>query len=74
MNGDSEQNEEHLESRQQPENKLQSIRDITRAIKEGDEKYIDRLGLLTDLLSDLNTTFERLIDLAIQIRDSLKKV
>jgi len=73
MNGDTVQNEERPESRQQPENKLESIRDITRAIKDGDEKYVDRLGVLADLLNDLNTIGERLIDLVTQIRDSLKK-
>ena len=73
MNGDSEQKGEHPESRQPPENKLQSIRDITKAIKDGDEKYVERLNVLADLLSDLNTTFERMVDLVTQIRDSLKK-
>jgi len=73
MNGDSEQNKERPKSRPQPENKLQSIRDITKAIKDGDEKYAEQLDALADLLFDLNTTAERLVDLAIQIRDSLKK-
>ena len=73
MNGDSEQKGEHPESRPQPENELQSIRDITKAIKDGDEKYVEQLDALADLLFDLNTTAERLVDLAIQIRDSLKK-
>ena len=45
MNGDSEQKGEHPESRQPPENKLQSIRDITKAIKDGDEKYRGQVGI-----------------------------
>jgi hypothetical protein len=63
MNGDSEQKGDHPESRPQPENKLQSIRDITEAIKDGDEKHVERLNVLADLLSDLNTTVERMVDL-----------
>ena len=74
MNGDPEQNGEHQESRPQPEKKLQSIRDIGKAIKEGDKEYVDRLNVLADSLSDLNTLGERLIDLLTQIRDSLKRV
>ena len=74
MNGDSEQNGEHPESRQPSENKLQSIRDITEAIKDGDEKYVDRLGVLADALADLNVVGKRMIDLLAQIRDSLKRV
>ena len=73
MNGDTGQIEEHPESRPQPENKLESIWDITRAIKDGDEKYAERLGVIADLLSDLNLTCERLAELATEIRDSLKK-
>jgi len=73
MNGDSEQSEELSESRQRHENKSQSIRDITEAIKDGDEKHVERLNVLADLLSDLNTTFERMVELVTQIRDSLKK-
>lgn len=71
MNGDTEQNKEHPKSQPQPENKLQSIRDINKSIKEGDEKYADRLGVLADLLSDLNATGEQLIHLLIEIRDRL---
>ena len=73
MNGDPEQNVEHPKNQHTPENKMQSIRELNEAIKDGDEKYIDRLNVIADLLSDLNTIFERLVDLAIQIRDSLKK-
>lgn len=73
MNGDSEQNREHPESRQQPENDLQSIRDINKAIEDGDEKYIERLDVLVELLSALNSCVERMLGLATEIRDSLKK-
>ncbi|MBA7480314.1 hypothetical protein ES707_15765 [subsurface metagenome] len=72
MNGDLKQNGVHFESQPKPENKLESIGDINRAIKDGDEKYIERLGILADLLSDLNGIGERLIELATEIRDSLK--
>ena len=77
MNGDSEQNKERPKSRPQPENKSQSIRDITKAIKDGDEKYADRLGDISDsisnLISELNGIGESLVKLLIEIRDRLPK-
>lgn len=67
------ENGEHPESRQRRENKLQSIRDIRKVIKDGNEKYVERLNILADLLTDLNATGNRLVELAIQIRDILLK-
>lgn len=66
MNGDSEQKEEHRRG-----NKFQSIGELTETIKDGDEKYISRLGILTDLLSDSNRTCESLVELAVEIRNRL---
>lgn len=74
MNGDSEQNEEHPESRQQPENKLQSIRDMNRAIREGDEKYIDRLDVLADLLSDSNANLKKMIGIGTSLENHLREI
>lgn len=67
------QNGERPESRQRRENKLQSIRYIRKVIKDGNEKYVEQLNVLADLLSDLNATGNRLVELAIQIRDLLLK-
>ena len=76
MNGDTERNSElgeHPESRQRRENKLQQIQDLSNVIKEGNRQYMDWFDVLSKQLSDLNTNAERLIDLAIQIKDILKK-
>jgi len=73
MDNDLEQSGERPESRKRREDKLKSIRDTTAAIiKDHDDKYVKRLGILADLLNDLNTTGERLIELAIEIRDRLQ--
>ena len=40
-------------------------------MKAIEEKYAEGLSALADLLTDLNTTGERLIELAIEIRDRL---
>jgi len=42
-----------LAADQKRENDLQSISDITKAIKVGDEKYVKRLNVLADLLTQL---------------------
>ena len=73
MNGDSGQTEERSESRQERENELRSLRSIPEAMKAPEEKYAEGLSTLADLLADLNTTSERLVELAIEIRDFLKK-
>ena len=73
MNGDTGQNEEHPESRQH-ENKSQSIRDINKAIKDGDEKYIDRLSVLADLLSDSNANLEKMIGIGISLENHLREI
>ncbi len=74
MNGDPEQNEEHPESRQQPENSLESIGEINRAIKDGDEKYTERLGILADLLLDVNASLEKIISIETSLENHLKEI
>lgn len=74
MNGDTEQKGEHPESRPQPENKLESIRDVNRAIKEGDEKYAERLGILADLLLDGNANLEKMIGIGISLENHLREI
>jgi len=74
MNGDTGQNEEHLESRQQPENKLQSIHDITEANKNGDEEYVDRLNILAELLSDSNANLEKIIGIGTSLENHMREI
>jgi len=79
MDNDLEQSGERPESRQERENEVRSIREIIERMAEGmleamkapEEKYAEGLSALADLLTDLNTTGERLIELAIEIRDRL---
>jgi len=79
MNNNLEQNAERPESRQERENEVRSIREIIErmaeamleAMKAPEEKYAEGLSTLADLLTDLNATGERLIELAIEIRDRL---
>jgi len=80
MDNNLEQNAERPESRQERENELRSIREIIErmaeamleAMKAPEEKYAEGLTALADLLTDLNTTAERLIKVAIEIRDRLQ--
>jgi len=74
MNGDLEQNGENSESRPQPENKLESIRDVTRAIEDGDEKYIGRLAVIADLLSDVNENLEKLISIGTSVNNHARTI
>ena len=74
MNGDPEQNEVHFESRPQPENKLESIRDITRAIEDGDKEYINRLDVIADLLTDSNVNLEKMIGIGAVLENHLKEI
>ncbi|TKJ35807.1 MAG: hypothetical protein CEE38_14480 [Planctomycetes bacterium B3_Pla] len=66
MGNDSAQNRERPESRQRRKDKLQAIRNMTEAVKEGDKEYVKQLRAFAGLLADLNRTGERLIDVAIQ--------
>jgi len=76
MDNDSGQTEERSESRQERENELRSIREIiermAEAMKALEEKHAEGLSTLADLLTDLNATGERLIELGIEIRDRLQ--
>ena len=74
MNGDLGQKRDHSESRPQPENKLESIWDITRAIKDGDEKYAERLGILADLLSETNANLVDMISIETSVNNHLRKI
>lgn len=74
MNGELKQNGEHPESRQQPENKLESIRDITRAIEDGEKEYADRLGVIADLLLDVNASLEKIISIETSLENHLKEI
>ena len=74
MNGDPIQNGEHSESRPKPENKLESIRDITRAIEDGDEEYMDRLGVIADLFSDSNANLEKMIGIGTSLENHLREI
>lgn len=74
MNGDTEQKEDHSESRPQPENKLQSVWDITRAIKDGDEKYVDRLCILADLLLDVNASLKKIIGIETSLENHMREI
>ncbi len=74
MNGDLGQKRDHSESRPQPENKLESIWDITRAIKDGDEKYAERLGIIAGLLSDSNANLEKMIGIGTSLENHLREI
>ena len=74
MNGDTENNGEHPKDRPQPENKLESICDITRAIKDGDKEYMGRLGIIADLLLDTNAHLEKIIGIGTLIESHLMEI
>jgi len=78
MNGDLEQNEERSERQplpeNKPENKLESIRDITRAIEDGDKGYAGRLAIIADLLSDTNANLEKLISIGTSVNNHARKI
>ncbi|MBW2605323.1 MAG: hypothetical protein JRE28_13600 [Deltaproteobacteria bacterium] len=74
MNSDPEQKKDHSESRPQPENKLESIRDISRAIKEGEDEYAERLSVLVDLLSDVNASLEKIIGIGTLLENHLGEI
>ena len=74
MNGDLEQNGEHSENPPPPKNKLESIRDITRAIEDGDVKYAGRLAIIADLLSETNANLEKLVSIGTSVNNHLRKI
>ena len=74
MNGDSEQKIEHPESRPKPENKLESVWDITRAIKDGDKEYMEHLVVIADLLSDSNAKLERMISIETSLENHMREI
>ncbi|MBA7536926.1 hypothetical protein ES705_29192 [subsurface metagenome] len=74
MNGDLEQKREQPESRSQPENKLESIRDITRAVKDGDNEYVSRLDVIVNLLMDGNANLEKIIGIGTLLEKHLREI
>ena len=74
MNGDTGQTGECSESWRQREKQLESIRDINRAIKDGDEKYAVRLDVLAELFSDGNANLKRLIEIGTSLENHLKEI
>ena len=74
MSNGLKQSEEHSESRSQPGTKLESIWDVTRAIKDGDKEYMNRLGVIADLLSDSNANLEKMIGIGTLLENHLREI